>query len=837
MAFTYSSNVITQANTNSTSFTGATLDGNGNINLVVPTQTAYASGDLLEVTGSTYYDGVYELVSTTSTTLQIPLFDTELEDVTWQGTDTGTCEKGDSSSIGLHGLTGAAFDSAGKAFTFSGVKIEIAGALLIDPEFEQWIFDDDCVFPYVRRLTDSFFQIGRKKTSGSKIAYSQGSIITSKLSQNDPVSTYDVSLKGLINSASGINTRFIAMGGIINTTLPLAICGDHGNKSVSATLNIESLTINNTNYLAQFTYRLCALYFNESASNIKNLNLVVTGRTTTVELRNDSGMVDATFKLERSAINTDFQATDPKTFLNCEFANNMNAYDIRLREAGHGPDFYDTYTNNDVGASAIAETTSNNRKGQYITRQVLNIASKAVNQSNVDAKFYLEDTVGANASTSASTPQAIDFTNQFTYSDTAVSGLAELNIITSFIKKVANSSPVSHYRSNAGTSVDDYTVYGYLYGKSLLELPVTAKGTGGTTVVATFTDNQVVTELSKTTVNAYTEIDTSSKFYDRSAAYLEDNFGTYLAFILARQGTLIDAGAYNVTIDATASSAFAISGNTITIKASTFTGDMTTTGVITLSNGAAFNGTRTDANGTVLPLRNISVTGLTAGSRLRVYNETTSAQIVNAVVSGTSYTATYAEGTGYSANDVLSLRIAKIDKLETVSSVVVSVAGWTALVSQDTNTIYADHGVNGASVTGIAWDSGNMQFDFNETDNIIAGPDIGAWYQYFITTEVGIAEAFGALIWPQINKLTNVTSKAAITWDNVKSTPLQINNAWIDRDDGASIIAATSNSIQINPPAVFVKETATSGLTPAESTKLNEISDVKANTNLIPALL
>jgi hypothetical protein len=114
-----------------------------------------------------------------------------------------------------------------------------------------------------------------------------------------------------------------------------------------------------------------------------------------------------------------------------------------------------------------------------------------------------------------------------------------------------------------------------------------------------------------------------------------------------------------------------------------------------------------------------------------------------------------------------------------------------------------------------------MQFDFNETDNVINGPDIGAWYQYFITTEVGIAEAFGALVWPQINRLTNVTSKTAITWDNTKSTPLQINSAWVDRDDGASIIAATSNSIQINPPAVFVQG----------------LSNIENNTKLIPALL
>jgi hypothetical protein len=114
-----------------------------------------------------------------------------------------------------------------------------------------------------------------------------------------------------------------------------------------------------------------------------------------------------------------------------------------------------------------------------------------------------------------------------------------------------------------------------------------------------------------------------------------------------------------------------------------------------------------------------------------------------------------------------------------------------------------------------------MQFDFNEADNVIDGPDIGAWYQYFITTPTGIAEAFGALSWPQVNRITNITSKVAITWDNTKLAPLQINNLWADRDDGVSIIAASSNSIQINPPAVFVQG----------------LSDIENNTKLIPALL
>ena len=422
-----------------------------------------------------------------------------------------------------------------------------------------------------------------------------------------------------------------------------------------------------------------------------------------------------------------------------------------------------------------------------------------------------------------------------TYQGTTASGSISFLPYTAFSRKISGVYTIDNRGNSNGSNI---TFAFYKYGKLVGNVTPTLVGNGVKTVTSTVLPDANITETNKVAVDAYpitvsvigdtltVEGDSSTlqnlasvQLYDLLASFLEDNFGAYKEFLASRSGIVIDATGYNVNLSYI-----------------NYVGDMITDEIITLTNGSTFNGTRTDANGTVLPLRNIAVTGLTAGSRLRVYNETTSAQIVNAVVSGTSYAATYAEGTGYSANDVLSLRIAKIDKLEAVSSVVVSSAGWTALVSQDTNTIYADHGVNGASVTGITWDSGNMQFDFNETDNVISGPDIGAWYQYFITTEVGIAEAFGALIWPQINKLTNVTSKAAITWDNVKSTPLQINNAWIDRDDGASIIAATSNSIQINPPAVFVKETATSGLTPAESTKLNEISAVKTNTDLIPTV-
>lgn len=405
-----------------------------------------------------------------------------------------------------------------------------------------------------------------------------------------------------------------------------------------------------------------------------------------------------------------------------------------------------------------------------------------------------------------------------TYEGATASGSISFLPYTAFSRKISGVYTIDNRGNSNGSNI---TFAFYKYGKLVGNVTPTLVGNGVKTVTSSVLPDANITEANKATVNAYTQIDTSAKLYDRASAYLEDNFGDYTDFVLSRSGALIDVGAYNVTIDATASSAFAISGNTITIKASTFTGDMTTTGVITLANGAVFNGTRTDANGTILAPRSVSITGLVAGSRIRVYNTTTSTQVVNQVVAGTSYTATYAEGVGYSVGDVLELRVAKIDKLEFTTSVIPTSAGWSALVSQDSNSTYAAHGKDGSTVTGISWDSGNMQFDFNEADNVIDGPDIGAWYQYFITTPTGIAEAFGALSWPQVNRITNVTSKTAITWDNTKSTPLQINNLWVDRDDGVSIIAAGSNSIQINPPAVFVQG----------------LPNIENNTNLIPALL
>ncbi len=179
--------------------------------------------------------------------------------------------------------------------------------------------------------------------------------------------------------------------------------------------------------------------------------------------------------------------------------------------------------------------------------------------------------------------------------------------------------------------------------------------------------NLNITENNKVAVDAYTEIDTSAKLYDRAAAYLEDNFGTYLDFVVNRSGSLIDAGAYNVTIDATASTAFDITGNLITIKASIFTGDMTTTGVITLANGALFTGTFIDTNGTTT-VSTLTLTNLKSNSEVRVYQAGTTTELAGVENSSTTFTATVSVGSVDIVVHSLGYEYQKIEGADTSSN-------------------------------------------------------------------------------------------------------------------------------------------------------------------------
>jgi hypothetical protein len=382
-------------------------------------------------------------------------------------------------------------------------------------------------------------------------------------------------------------------------------------------------------------------------------------------------------------------------------------------------------------------------------------------------------------------------------------------------------------KQSGATSFGPWTVRARKYG--YLEAGGSRSYANGATETLFMVADAAITQTNGSTVAAYAEIETSAKLYDRYQYHLSLAANIKTNNSLTRSGTLIDAGAHNVTIDATAASAFALAGNTITIKASTFTGDMTTTGVITLANGATFVGTRTDANGTIAPPKTVSITGITAGSRLQIYNVTTAAEIVNAIVAGTSYSATYNEGTGYVTGNIVRVRLTHTSgttaKLPYSVQAVVSASGWSVLAAQLDDTVYATLGIDGSTVTEFTPDYPNVQVDISDPDGSTRVDRLYAWFVHTQSSDAdGIRLWFGGIVPEDAANFRIVTSTLNLKIDNVSAIGVTFTDGRrLYRDDDASpLVSSTTGggSITFFAGKVYTVNIGGSALTPSESAKL-----------------
>lgn len=222
-------------------------------------------------------------------------------------------------------------------------------------------------------------------------------------------------------------------------------------------------------------------------------------------------------------------------------------------------------------------------------------------------------------------------------------------------KKINNvyTSDNWNYRNKYNNDSDlfDFGICSYLYAiNNKVDMLVRSSGIQYEDIV--MLPDTKISESDKTIVDAYTELETSAKLYDYAKSYLYEHFKGETETIVTKDGVLINLGSYDLILDSTASEVFSFNGSTITIKASSFTGDMITTGVITVVNGELFNGTRTDTNGTIAPPTTITLTGLQENSEVRAYlgaDSSTAIEIDGIENSSTSFTFTqdYAGQEGY----------------------------------------------------------------------------------------------------------------------------------------------------------------------------------------------
>jgi hypothetical protein len=403
-------------------------------------------------------------------------------------------------------------------------------------------------------------------------------------------------------------------------------------------------------------------------------------------------------------------------------------------------------------------------------------------------------------------------------------------------------------RSDSNSAADDFTFKFASYEHSLSQSKQALKGLGELQVNWVMFDDTSLTETNKATVDAYTTIDSSDQFYDRAKSYLYDNYAGETATIVTRNGTIINAGSYNVVVDASAASVFAFDGSTITIKATQFIGNITSSGTFTLLNGAEILGTYGAT--TVLPW---TVTNIEAGSTIQIYNVTQAIEIENYITSGTAGTKITATGSYSSseatAGDTIRLRItcqAGVTALIPFESFgVATAAGITFRADQVADTIYNTNNIDGSAITGITVtaDYTNIQIDVD--DNVapyeITAQQIYNFYAYIITTTQGIANFYGAIT-PVNNMNYRINSSVvALKIQNTGTTDVVINGGRLYRDDNVSIIDTNSGTGAGTGSLVhdtgFLLQYIQPQVESAVSTIETDVASIKKKTNLISALV
>jgi hypothetical protein len=353
------------------------------------------------------------------------------------------------------------------------------------------------------------------------------------------------------------------------------------------------------------------------------------------------------------------------------------------------------------------------------------------------------------------------------------------------------------------------------------------------------TPDLVVSEASKATVDAYTLIDTPQKFYDIAKSYLVDNYTGEASPLVSRDGDTIDAGSYDVVVDASAASTFAISGNTLTIKATTFTGNILTSGSATLLNNAEVIGTFKDT--AVLPWE---VTNVEASATLQLYNMTKNLEVENLVVAGTAGNKVASSGTytgqEVSVGDNIRLRITcqagTSAFLPYEAFGIATSVGISFKADQQADTVYNNNGIDGSTITTLSADYPNVQIDISDGDGFADSRELYAFAVYQSTTSTGIEKWFNAITAIDAMNYRINTDNADIKLQNTGSVPLVITGARIFRDDGTSVLfAQAGDQPMVQDTGELVQYISPQlDITMNNNTKLDGVSK---NTKLIPALL
>jgi hypothetical protein len=238
---------------------------------------------------------------------------------------------------------------------------------------------------------------------------------------------------------------------------------------------------------------------------------------------------------------------------------------------------------------------------------------------------------------------------------------------------------------------------------------------------------------------------------------------------------------------------------------------------------------------TVPTTAGIQAANLTAGWA-ELYN-VTQATLIESVATTSGYLYTWVDGTDADAGDVLRLRWRGLGK-EPIQASIVATADTTVQVldSPVTDAVYDSIAINGSTVTEFALDSGNVQFDLDDPDNVWYVGRMYAWYSYAMVSADGIANFWGAVTAVDASNIRINNDVVDVKLDNLAAVSCrQGDTIVLYRADGAyPQVSTTTGGGGIGMYYAgrgYTVETGVSGLTSEESASLANIGSVKTKTD------
>jgi hypothetical protein len=739
--------------------------------------------------------------------------------ITQTGTDIDLSE--------LDGVIGVTTTVRGNHTTYTIASthfLEVQGTLSIDPAYETLQVMKQAINAgsgHPLTVTGTL-NLGVKTTANGKNKYSVGVGI------DLPNENLTGQMYNTFGISFGSNSTFLWNGGIIRTTATLRTAnGATVTVNSGIFYNLAKQGSSNTN-TSQFRIESTN---STSDAKINIYNLTFDGETLESRVFTKSGWNVGIFKFKKGGFQSYNSPFPPLTFENFDTGPNLHDFDIinvtRTQSSG------ETITIKGFSDRLRVALDAGRNNFMYLKCvRPISLVVEDLDGNELTYSYYAKDLDSGNR---ALGPKSQDDRSDKIYSGVNQTGNLDEDVLVEVINYI-NKTITTDSRTNSNSEVPFSII---AYNQTITDFAEGLVGLDTLQSTIKMTPDQVVSEASKATVDGYTLIDTPQKFYDIAKSYLVDNYAGEASPLVSRDGDTIDAGSYDVVVDASAASTFAISGNTLTIKATTFTGNILTSGSATLLNNAEVIGTFKDT--AVLPWE---VTNVEASATLQLYNITKSIEVENLVVAGTAGNKVTSSGTytgqEVSVGDNIRLRITcqagTSAFLAYEAFGIATSVGISFKADQQADTVYNDNGIDGSTITTLSADYPNVQIDISDGDGFADSRELYAFAVYQSTTTTGIEKWFNAITAIDAMNYRINTDNADIKLQNTGSIPLVITGARIFRDDGTSVLFAQSG----DQPMVQDTGELVQYISPQIDTAMNnntKLDGVSKNTKLIPALL